>query len=80
MIWLLPAFPLGLTLVAVGLRGRASALFGDVVCLHCRPHGSLCPHPPAVGVRVVRPHWIQAILLDLDTNGRRPTKPIRFAS
>jgi len=74
MIWLLPAFPLGLTLVAVGLRCRATALFGDVVRLHCRPHGSLCPHPHAVGARALRHRWLQAILAlgdQLDTYERR---------
>ena len=78
MIWLLPAFPLGLTLVAVGLRGRATALFGDVVRLHCRPHGSLCPHPHAVGARFLGHRWLQAILAlgdQLDTYGRRQPHP-----
>ncbi|MDN5746918.1 MAG: hypothetical protein L0H64_00030 [Pseudonocardia sp.] len=41
MIWLLPAFPVALTLLAVGLHGRATALFGDVVHLHARPRCSV---------------------------------------
>jgi hypothetical protein len=41
MIWLLPAFPTGLTLLAVGLQGRATALYGDIVCLHARPRCSV---------------------------------------
>jgi hypothetical protein len=47
MIWLLPAFPVTLTLVAVAPHRRAAASIGDVVRRSHRPNGSLSPRPAA---------------------------------